>query len=157
MKYTRYVISHAEKGVKGGPYEHMLGPPGTCAALKFALSFRGKYAKEGAEEWLKTVRATWHQSIPRTAHAVPVVRKSRPRPSEGAAVAVLRELLEIHKARDARELQPLLSRARAVLAGAAPDTAAEERAAVVAYLREYLLGVLAEDIERGHHRKKGTP
>lgn len=115
-----YAITHAPRGVKGGPYEAESGPPGEeCDNLRDACRWpTTEAARECAVMYLED-----HLSWQGDARVIRIVRKARPSPSEAGAVEVLREL--VAKA-DARNVGPgvdweTIARARRVLASAGPD------------------------------------
>jgi hypothetical protein len=111
-----YAITHAPKGVKGGPYEGC-GVGESMATL--ALAQRYGDAADAHED------ASW---LGRLGHTARVIRIVRARPSERAeaeAIAVLRELVaerdELSVQDGVGALDPTFARARRVLAGAGPD------------------------------------
>lgn len=133
-----YAITHAPRGVKGGPYTHVasLGratktyPPDMVAHVKADIG-----------RWLPTPAG--HKAAQRFApkagpHArvIRIVRKARPSPSSGqeaSAVEVLRELVDSLSSREGLNLSDLASRARRVLASspeAGPDPSEVVRAAM---------------------------
>lgn len=121
-----YAITHAPRGVKGGPYESEGAQ--TVALLKDAWRIGPCF-----REYARAARGIVQHRVP-TARVIRIVRKARP--SEASAVEVLRELVAEHD--DVKAvwwrtdiLAGIASRARAVLAASGPDPMPVVRAAMV--------------------------
>lgn len=87
-----YAITHAPKGVKGGPYEGKRGGYGDQAAtLEEAAMWRGERGRGPDEEDLELARMTRDEVrwLRPDARVIRIVRKAKP--SEASAVEVLRE------------------------------------------------------------------
>ena len=127
-----YAITHAPKGVKGGPYEGCGAIGGASAHLGCAL----RWPDAGGGMWARDALASVRRSVP-TARVIRIVR-ARPsaeptqQPSEASAVAVLRELVawDDQPRGEIRPFAPIIDRARRVLAAAGPDPSEVVRAAV---------------------------
>ena len=133
-KIIAYAITHAPRGVKGGPYEAdddegRWGTQSTSLRPGHAVRWKTMPAKERRREILRAVR-----KVRPHARVIRIVRAERPAPSEAQAVAVLRELVAERVDCAAYEridtLDPILARARRVLAGAGPDPMPVVRAAM---------------------------
>ena len=112
-----YAITHAPRGVKGGPYEAIGGDMGdTCERLSASLRWPVDNPVDTAEEVLEEAQEFLAEEIaPKVPHArvIRIVRKARPSrlcdacgflieaesrrraPSEASAVEVLRELVAV--------------------------------------------------------------
>ncbi|MBL0198571.1 MAG: hypothetical protein IPQ09_31005 [Myxococcales bacterium] len=127
-----YAITHAPKGVKGGPYEGCGAIGGASAHLGCAL----RWPDAGGGMWARDALASVRRSVP-TARVIRIVR-ARPsaeptqQPSEASAVAVLRELVawDDQPRGEIRPFAPIIDRARRVLAAAGPDPSEVVRAAM---------------------------
>lgn len=125
-----YAITHAPRGVKGGPYEGCGAIGGATAHLGCAL----RWPDAGGGMWARDALASVRRSVPH-ARVIRIVR-ARPSPSEPSAVEVLRELVASHD--DAHcpldrigLVDPsLIDRARRVLAASGPDPSGVVRAAM---------------------------
>lgn len=116
-----YAITHAPRGVKGGPYESWRWRLGTATE---SLEEAARCAsREEADPILESVRKV----VP-TARVIRIVRKARP--SEASAVEVLRELVASLSSHEGLNLSDLADRARAVLAASGPDPMPVVRAAL---------------------------
>ena len=114
-----HAITHAPKGVKGGPYE---GPCGIGRPVPTLAEAWRKRTRATVRRWLRAVRAV----VPH-ARVIRIVR-ARPsqQPSEASAVEVLRELVA-----DAPYISvERLVKARAILAASGPDAMPVVRAAM---------------------------
>lgn len=121
-----YAITHARRGVKGGPYEAESGPPGEeCDSLRDACRWPTTEAdaRECAVMYLED-----HLSWCGDARVIRIVR-ARPSPSEASAVEVLRALVASWD-ETGRVREPLFANARCVLAAAGPDPSEVARAAM---------------------------
>lgn len=107
-----YAITHAPKGVKGGPYTGN----GSTANQVPSMALARRYALEDLHEAQADV--AW---LVRNEYTARVIRIVRARPSE-ATVEVLRELVA--------ERDEIFARARAVLATSGPDPMPVVRAAM---------------------------
>lgn len=114
-----YAITHAPKGVKGGPYEAPCGIGKAVPTLSMAWRKRDRAV---VRMRLRAVR----RNVP-TARVIAIVRKVRP--SEASAVDVLRELVA-WGAHPSPGLLAIVDRARRVLASAGPDPMPVVRAAM---------------------------
>ena len=123
-----YAITHAPKGVKGGPYEAESGPPGEeCDSLRDACRWPTSEpdARECAAMYLED-----HLSWQGDARVIRIVRA---RPSEASAVEVLRSFIAWVDCDDSDEeapLRPIEEAARRVLAASGPDPMPVVRAAM---------------------------
>jgi hypothetical protein len=89
-----YAITHAPKGVKGGPYEALRGGYGDpWPTLKGAFQWRGVGNDGPDEEDLELARMMRDdvRALRPDARVIRIVR-ARPSPSEASAVEVLREV-----------------------------------------------------------------
>ncbi len=111
-----YAITHAPRGVKGGPYEGDYDE----AVPTLRAAFRGE--RQRAKLWLPIVR-----SVVPTARIIRIVRKARP--SEASAVEVLREYVA-WDCGTAADYDRIADKARRVLAGSGPDPMPVVRAAM---------------------------
>ena len=119
-----YAITHAPRGVKGGPYEAESGPPGEeCDSLRDACRWPTTEAdaRECAVMYLED-----HLSWCGDARVIRIVRA---RPSEASAVEVLRALVAAWD-ETGRVREPLFANARVVLAASGPDPMPVVRAAM---------------------------
>ena len=107
-----YAITHAPRGVKGGPYTGN----GSTANQVPSMALARRYALEDLHEAQADV--AW---LVRNEYTARVIRIVRARPSE-ATVEVLRELVA--------ERDEIFARARAVLATSGPDPMPVVRAAM---------------------------
>lgn len=134
-----YAITHAPKGVKGGPYEALHGGYGDpWPTLKGAFQWRGVGNDGPDEDDLELARMMRDdvRALRPDARVIRIVR-ARSSPSEASAVEVLRELVaydDVGFAYDSevggKRFGPIVDRARAVLAGAGPDPMPVVRAAL---------------------------
>ena len=113
-----YAITHAPKGVKGGPYEGPGRPGHTVAQLSHAFHYKTAASAREDAEWIG------ERACP--VRVIRIVRKARP--SEALAVEVLRELA-VYPGNDG-DLARIQARARRVLASAGPDPMPVVRAAL---------------------------
>ena len=119
-----YAITHAPKGVKGGPYEGVALEPFPRERLKEAWR-----TPAGTLERAKSVLVGVRCRVP---HAR-VIRIVRARPSEASAVEVLRSFIAWVDCNDGEEeapLRPIEEAARRVLAASGPDPSGVARAAM---------------------------
>ena len=115
-----YAITHAPRGVRGGPYEGSGAYGFPAGSLRTA--FRWYNGARPAEYTMQSVRAV----VP-TARVIRIVRKARP--PETSAVEVLRDMLATWDDRGFIRTEAF-ARARAVLAASGPDPAPVVRAAM---------------------------
>jgi len=124
-----YAITHAPKGVKGGPYEGESGPPGEeCDSLRDACRWPTSEpdARECATMYLED-----HLSWLGDARVIRIVRKAKP--PEASAVEVLRSFIAWVDCDDSDEeasLRPIEEAARRILAASGPDPMPVVRAAM---------------------------
>lgn len=109
-----YAITHAPRGVKGGPYTGRMRHVWTLAEAR-------RFDRDEA-----------HEKCPRGARVIRIVR-ARPSPSEASAVEVLRELVAWVDSKGGG-FDAIIVRARRVLAASGPDPSEMVRA--VETLRE---------------------
>lgn len=130
-----YAITHAPRGVKGGPYEAIGGDMGdTCARLSASLRWPVDNPVNTPEEVLAEAREFLAEEIaPKVPHArvIRIVRKARP--SEASAVEVLRAMVAWVDSKGGG-FNAIIARARRVLAASGPDPSEMVRA--VETLRE---------------------
>ena len=135
-----YAITHAPKGVKGGPYE----AHGECGTSAPTLGGAMRW------HWRPSASLDGVRSVVPDARVIRIVRKARPSPSEASAVEVLRELVRAGTtlvgktplpkenirvslecfADEVRDVRTALARARRVLADSGPDPSEVVRAAM---------------------------
>ena len=112
-----YAITHAPRGVKGGPYESWRWWYGSaCSDLREALRWCSDSPLTNAE-WVTQVLKDVRDVVP-TARVIRIVRKARP--PETSAVEVLRDMLATWDDRGFVRTEAF-ARARAVLAASGPD------------------------------------
>ena len=116
-----YAITHAPRGVKGGPYTGN----GSTANQVPSMALARRYALEDLHEAQADV--AW---LVRNEYTARVIRIVRARPSEASAVEVLRELVAWDGGLLPCFFSDVLDKARAVLAGAGPDPMPVVRAAL---------------------------
>ena len=117
-----YAITHAPKGVKGGPYTGN----GSTAHQVPSMALARRYALDDLHEAQADV--AWLVRNEYTARVIRIVRKVRP--SEASAVEVLRELVAWDGGLLPCFFSDVLDRARAVLAASGPDPMPVVRAAM---------------------------
>lgn len=125
-----YAITHAPKGVKGGPYEALRGGYGDpWPTLKGAFQWRGVGNDGPDEEDLELARMMRDdvRALRPDARVIRIVR-ARPSPSEASAVEVLREVASYPG--NGGDLARIQARARRVLAASGPDPMPVVRAAL---------------------------
>ena len=115
-----YAVTHAPKGVKGGPYEAGLAIGEQAPALRDAT--RWTCGRLPLPETLRAIR-----KVHPTARVIRIVRKARP--SEPSAVEVLRDMLATWDARGIIRVDAFEA-ARRVLAASGPDPMPVVRAAM---------------------------
>ena len=118
-----YAVTHAPKGVKGGPYEAGLAIGEQAPALRDAT--RWTCGRLPLPETLRAIR-----KVHPTARVIRIVRA---RPSEASAVEVLRSFIAWVDCDDSDEeapLRPIEEAARRVLAASGPDPMPVVRAAM---------------------------
>ena len=115
-----YAVTHAPKGVKGGPYEAGLAIGEQAPALRDAT--RWTCGRLPLPETLRAIR-----KVHPTARVIRIVRKARP--SEPSAVEVLRDMLATWDARGIIRVDAFEA-ARRVLAASGPDPSEVVRAAM---------------------------
>lgn len=116
-----YAITHAPKGVKGGPYTGN----GSTANQVPSMALARRYALDDLHEAQADV--AWLVRNEYTARVIRIVR-ARPAPSEASAVEVLREVASYPG--NGGDLARIQARARAVLAASGPDPMPVVRAAM---------------------------
>ena len=125
-KIIAYAITHAPRGVRGGPYESWRWRYGSaCSDLREALRWCSDSPLTNAE-WVTQVLKDVRAVVP-TARVIRIVRKARP--PETSAVEVLRDMLATWDDRGFIRTEAF-ARARAVLAASGPDPAPVVRAAM---------------------------
>ena len=137
-----YAITHAPRGVKGGPYESIVDFGAQVPTLRDTNLHRFGY-RPASKYTLARIRARHPH-----ARVIRIVRKARP--SEASAVEVLRELVRTGTtlagktplpkedmrvslecfADEVRDVRAALTRARRVLAASGPDPMPVARAAM---------------------------
>ena len=121
-KVIAYAITHAPKGVKGGPYTGN----GSTANQVPSMALARRYALDDLHEAQADV--AWLVRNEYTARVIRIVRKARP--SEASAVEVLRELVAWDGGLLPCFFSDVLDKARAVLAASGPDPMPVVRAAM---------------------------
>ena len=116
-----YAITHAPKGVKGGPYTGN----GSTANQVPSMALARRYALEDLHEAQADV--AW---LVRNEYTARVIRIVRARPSEASAVEVLRELVAWDAGLLPCFFSDVLDKALAVLAASGPDPMPVVRAAI---------------------------
>ena len=106
-----YAITHAPRGVKGGPYTGRMRHVWTLAEAR-------RFDRDEA-----------HEKCPRGARVIRIVPKARPSPSEASTVEVLRELVAWVDSKGGG-FDAIIVRARRVLAASGPDPSEVVRAAM---------------------------
>lgn len=118
-----YAITHAPRGVKGGPYTGN----GSTAHQVPSMALARRYALDDLHEAQADV--AWLVRNEYTARVIRIVQ-TRPSPSEASAVEVLRELVAWDGGLLPCFFSDVLDRARAVLAASGPDPMPVVRAAM---------------------------
>ena len=147
-----YAITHAPKGVKGGPYEGAGARAQTVPKLVLAYRYENAANAHPDAAWLRyrgcTVRVI--RIVRKAQFEVGAAKESaafeRETWREASAVEVLRELVRWDDAPSEGQLEPTIHRARRVLAASGPDPSEVVRAA----MRE-------TEAEEAHVRVVGEP
>jgi hypothetical protein len=120
-----YAITHAPRGVKGGPYTGN----GSTAHQVPSMALARRYALDDLHEAQADV--AWLVRNEYTARVIRIVQ-TRPSPSEASAVEVLRELVAWDEGPLGRRANAddIFARARRILAASGPDPMPVVRAAM---------------------------